>query len=86
MIDESFYSLNEIIANATDINGELINTEDGVHSYIYEMEIETPVELDIIVDEHGKVVIGTIPPMYRVDTTFKPSYHSLRIVAEKSDL
>ncbi len=86
MIDEAFYSLEKMIINATNIQGELYDDEEGVHSYIYEMEIATPVELDIVVDKNGKVMIGTIPPMYRVETTFKPSYHSLKLIAIRDEI
>lgn len=83
MMDEVFLPLNSIIDKILDIPGEFTDEESGVHSYIYEIEIGTPVELDISTNDDGTVRIGTVPPLYRVDTSFRPSYHSITIKAEK---
>lgn len=83
MMDEAFISFGEIVDKLLSIPGDFTDEENGVHSYIYEIEIGTPVELDISVDDNGKVTIGSIPPMYRVSTSFLPSYHSITIKAEK---
>lgn len=84
-MDEAFLPLHAMIEKATAIEGELYDNENGVHSYVYEFEVYTPIELDIIVDEEGKVKIGSIPPMYRVETSFRPSFHAIRINAVKSE-
>ncbi|NSL90807.1 hypothetical protein [Chitinophaga solisilvae] len=83
MTDESFFSFRQMLENLLSFQGEFTDEENGVHSYIYEIEIGTPVELDISVDENGKVTIGSVPPVYRVNTSFRPSYHSITIKAEK---
>jgi hypothetical protein len=44
------------------------------------------VELDIVKDEYGKIKIGIVPPLYRVETTFEPSYHSIRFTAETDEM
>ncbi len=72
-----------MLEKMTDINGESWNTEDGVHSYIYEFGIDMPIELQVLADEEGKVQIGSTPPLYDVDTTFRPSYHTIRFTAIK---
>ncbi|SEW45194.1 hypothetical protein SAMN05428988_5969 [Chitinophaga sp. YR573] len=84
MIDEAFLPFGDLVDKILDIPGATI-TDDvhGIQSYIYEIEIGTPVELDISVDENGKVRIGSVPPLYRVNSSFRPSYHSITIKAEK---
>lgn len=83
MMDEAFLPLNSIIDKILEIPGNFSDEESGVHSYIYEIEVGTPIELDITLNDDGTVKIGTVPPMYRVDTSFRPSYHSITIKAEK---
>ncbi len=83
MIDEAFLPFNQLIEKMSEIDGEIYDDGNGIHSYIYEFDIESPIELDIIVNEEGKVQIGIVPPMYRVETSFRPSYHNIRFSAEK---
>jgi hypothetical protein len=83
-MDESFLPLHEIIEQLSSFKGEILDEDNGIHSYIYEFEIDTPVELDILTDEKGKVQIGMIPPLYRVNTTFRPSYHKIKFRAKVS--
>lgn len=73
----------QLMENLTSVHGEVWDNEKSVHSYIYEFSIEMPVELDVLVDNEGKVQIGATPPLYYVDTTFRPSYHAIRFTAIK---
>ena len=72
----------EIIERLMAFGDELVDEEAGVRSHIYAMEIESPVELDVSKDERGIVRIGSTPPLYYVDTSFRPSFHRLRFSAE----
>jgi hypothetical protein len=85
MMDEAFLPFQEIIEQMLSFGGEIINEEMGVHSYIYACEIESPVELDVFRDEKGGLHIGSTPPLYNVDTSFKPSFHRLRFMAQLSE-
>lgn len=82
-MDESFLPFNEIIEKFLSIEGEIYDDNNGIHSYIYEFEVGTPVELDVLRDENGQLKLGSIPPLYRVETSFRPSYHSITFKAEK---
>jgi hypothetical protein len=82
-MDEAFLPFSEIIEKMSAIEGDLYNDEAGVHSYIYEFDVDTPVELSIVVNEEGKVQIGIVPPLYRVETSFRPSFHRIQFSAEK---
>lgn len=86
MIDEAFMPFQQIINRMLSFGGELVDHEAGVHSYIYEYEIESPVELDIVRNEDGRLQIGSTPPLYYVDTSFRPSFHKLRFRADLSQV
>lgn len=81
-MDEAFFPFSEMIDKISAIDGEQHDSANGIHSYITRLEIESPVELDILTDASGKVQIGIVPPLYRVDTSFQPAYHSIRFTAE----
>lgn len=86
MIDEAFMPFQQIITRMLSFGGEFVDDEAGVHSYIYEYEIESPVELDIVRNEDGRLQIGSTPPLYYVDTSFRPSFHKLRFRADLSQV
>ena len=83
-MDEAFLQFNEIIKKLSSFEGDINDKDNGIRSYIYEFEIDTPVELDILTDEEGKLQIGMVPPLYRVNTSFRPSYHKIKFSAEIS--
>jgi hypothetical protein len=78
MIDEAFLPFRGLIEQMLSFGGEFVDEAEGVRSYIYECEIDSPVELDVVQTAGGGLQIGTVPPLYYVDTTFRPSYHKLR--------
>ena len=80
-MDEAFLSFAEILRRTIAFEGEFVDEAAGVHSYISGLEVEMPVELDVTRDESGQLRIGTVPPLYYVDTTFRPSFHRLKVTA-----
>ena len=80
-MDEAFMPFAEILRQTMTFRGEFVDEAAGVRSYIYACDVEMPVELDISRDESGGLRIGSIPPLYRVDTSIRPSYHRIRITA-----
>lgn len=88
MMDEAFMPFQKIIEQMLSFAGEFVDDQMGVRSYIYECEIESPVELDVCRDDKGSLRIGSTPPIYYIDTSIRPSFHRLRFTAhldEKSD-
>ena len=65
--------------------GDIRSDDLGVHMYIERFSVESPIELDLRVGDDGAVDIGSVPPLYRVNTTFRPSYHQIRFTAELGD-
>ncbi|HLO60193.1 MAG TPA: hypothetical protein VK179_15695 [Bacteroidales bacterium] len=82
-MDEAFIPLSKMIESIIDINGEIYTDDQGIHSYIYAFDVSTPIELDVFTDENGKIRIGSVPPIYRVPTTFRPLYHSISLNMKK---
>ncbi len=80
-MDEAFMPLHQMIERLTSFGGEIRDPEAGVRSYVYECSIESPVELDVFRHETGRLRIGSVPPLYYVDTTFRPSFHRLSFTA-----
>lgn len=81
-MDDAFLPLPQMLGELTAMPGEIHDADAGVRSYISAFEIESPIELDLYRDEAGKLCMGSVPPLYRVDTSFRPSYHHIRLVAE----
>lgn len=81
MIDEAFLPFREILTRMLAFDGVIENDSAGVRSEIVECSIDSPVELDVTRDEAGNLQIGTVPPLYDVDTTIRPAFHRLRFTA-----
>jgi hypothetical protein len=82
MMDEAFLPLARMIEEMASFQGEFVDAEAGVRTYVRAFEIELPVEFDVTRDGAGGLRLGTTPPLYRVDTTFRPWYHHVRFTAE----
>ena len=80
-MDEAFIPLSQMIERLTSFRGEIRDDGAGTRSYIYECSVESPVELDVTHDEKGALRIGSVPPLYYVDTTFRPTFHRLSFTA-----
>jgi hypothetical protein len=80
-MDEAFTRASEVIRQIVSVDGELVDREAGFRFWIDRLEIELPVELSISRDAQGRLQIGSTPPLYYVDTSFRPSYHRIRVTA-----
>jgi hypothetical protein len=80
-MDDAYVSLGQIIVEMLDFP-ELTDPEAGVRTYVQRCRIDSPVELSITAEPDGAVRIGSTPPLYYVDTSFRPSYHRLSFAAE----
>ncbi|SAL05095.1 hypothetical protein AWB81_07015 [Caballeronia arationis] len=81
-MDASFIPLRQILDQMLAHMGEeLVDDDAGVRSHIYECTIESPIELDVPRDADGVLHLGATPPLYYVDTTFRPSFHRITFTA-----
>jgi hypothetical protein len=85
LMDEAFVPMHEVMRTMLAFNGEFVDHDAGVHSYITACSIESPVELNVFRDETGVLQIGTTPPLYNVRTSVLPSFHQLRFHAERTE-
>ena len=85
MMDEAFIPLGQVIEGMLPPDREVVDEEAGVRTYIRGCEIESPVELSVFRDEGGALRVGTAPPLYYVDTSFRPSYHRLAFTARLTE-
>ncbi len=83
-MDEAFIPLHEMIRGMA-AAGDIRSDEHGIHMYIERFSVESPIELDLGVEGNGAVEIGTVPPLYRVETSLRPSYHAIRFTAELTE-
>lgn len=90
-IDEAFAPLRDNVAGYTGLGaagrieeqlGEglarLMRTA-GARFEVESIDVETPIELDVLVDADGGVRLGCAPPLYRVETGILPVFHQLRM-------
>jgi len=85
-MDEAFLGFSDALADMLDIPGDIVHEEAGVRSHITECTIELPIELDVTRDDSGALVLGSAPPLYYVDTSYRPSYHRLRVRATRTEV
>ena len=83
-MDEAFVPLHQMILGMA-AGGELRSADGGIRMFIHRFAVESPIELDLTERDDGSVAIGSVPPLYRENTTFRPSYHQIRFTAELSD-
>lgn len=51
------------------------------------VKVNLPIELEILVDEEGKVRIDSAPPTQRIETSFMPVFHQigLKVISENGE-
>ena len=84
-MDPAFLIFSDALAQMLDFRGEIVDEGAGVRSHITEITIELPIEMDVSRDTSGALVLGSAPPIYYADTSFRPSYHHIRVTATISD-
>ena len=81
MIIDDYMSFSEMLEELTNLEGSVQGKfeDQSIFMELESAEMELPVEIDISVDESGKVTIGGTPPIYYVETSFMPVFHQLKI-------
>ena len=78
-IDEAYASVAANIAAFADIPGVFKDPGGAQRLRIRQIEVETPVELDLRASGDSVAALGTAPPVYRTETTIMPVFHTLRM-------
>jgi hypothetical protein len=84
-IDEALLPMYQHLQGFVDINGVISDDFAGVKMELEEVEIESPIQLQIIVQENGAVTLGSSPPVYYVETGVMPVFHQIKVKAVKTD-
>lgn len=79
VMDEAFLPLSALAAQVQAVPHGIRDDEAGVSMQISRCVMETPIELELVRDEQGRLAIGTTPPLYRLDTSFQPVFHQIRM-------
>ena len=82
MIDPAFLPFAGVLERLVSFDPHVVDEEAGIRSYIHSCEIELPVELDVVRNADGTLQIGSTPPLYNINTTFKPSFHRVRFLVQ----
>jgi hypothetical protein len=85
-MDEAFNPFSNILSRLTTLDGNLVDPDAGVRTYITGVSIDTPLELDVSRDAGGRLSIGTTPPLYCLMTSAPPVYHRLSFAARLEEL
>lgn len=82
-IDEAMMPFEEMINTLVEPVEEIADEENGVNMYVSSIALDMPIQLDVVVDENGKVMLGATPPLYKVETSFETVFHQLRFTFEE---
>jgi hypothetical protein len=81
-IDEAMVPMHEQIVAMLEITeGQLETDVEGFRMQLESVGVELPVQLDVIVNDDGEVVIGSSPPLYYLETGVLPVFHHIRFNA-----
>lgn len=82
-IDEAYLSFSEFVVAASEIDGAIADPGKGVAMEVEQATLGMPVEMDVVVDDDGSVAIGTIPPLYYLETSMMPVFHQVTLTLEE---
>jgi len=84
-MDEAFLPLADLLPGLLPSLPDLYDPDAGVRTRVTGLDVETPVELDIVVDADGGVRLGGTPPIYHVATSTLPVFHVIRLIAVRDE-
>jgi hypothetical protein len=82
-MDEAFHPLSDMVVDLVSHDPIVGVSEDGTRLRMTAIEIDSPIELDVTLDEDGKIRIGLTPPIYGIKTGVMPSFHQIRLRADE---
>lgn len=84
-IDEAAAPLHAVTDALLAFAGQVRDAEDVVAWSVEEMELETPLELEVHVQPDGTVVLGSTPPSVTTDVSWAPVFHTLKVTFAQED-
>ena len=86
VIDRAFLSVSQFMASLGDFEGQIQNEVNSLS--IEAIKIEMPFELDLKTDSNDHLVLGSSPPTQKIETSFMPVFHKIKMnieVIQKGD-
>jgi hypothetical protein len=69
-----------VFTGVADLDALLLDPEVGIGMRLGRAAIDTPIELDVLVDDEGGVSIVGAPPTQHIETTYMPVFHHIDLV------
>jgi hypothetical protein len=69
-----------VFTGAADLDVGLVEPALGLGMRMERAAIDTPIELDVLVEDDGTVSLVGAPPTQHVETTYMPVFHHIDLV------
>jgi hypothetical protein len=79
LLDQELLPFAEVVHALAEIEGVVGDDQWGMKMSVEEIEIDMPLEFDIMTDENGNVVLGGAPPTQTIETSFMPVFHRVKV-------
>jgi hypothetical protein len=86
LIDKASLAVNDFMQGLSAFEGEIEN--DVCKMSIERIILDMPFELEVKTDSSGDIVLGSCPPTQKIETSFMPVFHRIKMnieVTHKSD-
>lgn len=85
-IDESFLPFSFLVDELSSLDGQLsaLMEDQIIQVEMQKVEMELPIQLEILIQDGAVIEIGGVPPLNYIDTTIFPVFHQLRLRLEKT--
>lgn len=77
--DSLLMPFSQLIHDLVDYNKNLEDPLSGQVMTVEQVKLNMPVEINIAVDDQGKVTLNGSPPTQRTETTILPVFHQLKL-------
>ena len=78
-LDIGIAPISEFVEEMVNVSGDLISKEYGVQMVMENMRVSTPVEIDMVMNEQGEMLLGSIPPSQTIETSIMPVFHKIKL-------
>jgi hypothetical protein len=79
LIDQKLLPMAAVISALSEVEGVIDDEGWGMKMSIDEIEIDMPMEFDIMTDDEGNLVLGGAPPTQTIETSFTPVFHKVKV-------
>lgn len=80
--DESMLGFSGLLEELLEPFDVFSSTDDHCSTRVESVRLEMPVQVEARVAGDGKLVIGIIPPLYHLSTSFDPVFHRVAFTCE----